>query len=58
MNEVFEKACKEAGIPYESFPFDFQETSPVDYASLTAAMLWIQRMYFVGLLNKLSKAIE
>jgi hypothetical protein len=58
MNEVFKKACEEAGIPYETFPFDFPDSSPVDYASLTAAMLWIQRMYFVGLIMKMSKAME
>lgn len=41
MNEQFEKACKEAGIPYEEFPYDFPVGGKIDYASIVGAMMWI-----------------
>ena len=41
MNEQFEKACEEAGIPYEEFPYDFGDGCRIDYASIVGAMMWI-----------------
>jgi hypothetical protein len=41
MNEMFEKECKELGIPFEEFPFDFQPCHEVNFPALAEAYMWI-----------------
>ena len=41
MNEIFKKECEELGIPFEEFPWDFAEGSPISYPHVFEAMMWI-----------------
>jgi len=41
MNEIFKQECEEAGIPYEEFPFEFNDCDPINFGSMVKAMMWI-----------------
>ena len=40
-NELFRKECKELGIDYSEFPFDFADGSVINWATIIKAMMWI-----------------
>ena len=41
IEKVFRKECKEIGIDYNEFPYEFLENSRICYSSIIAAMMWV-----------------
>ena len=41
MNEIFKEECKEAGISFDEFPYDFTEGCAVSWGTVIKAVMWI-----------------
>lgn len=41
IDDIFEEECKEAGISYEEFPFDFSVGNEMNWGTVIKAVMWI-----------------